>query len=491
MKSNKIIMAALLALGIVSSASASTTVSVGGTNYTEVFITGSTAFRANLFNAVTTIGATGHGTLFNYGSPAVVTHTPNGGAAATASSSVYEALGQVVSGSGATLATNWYIINVSLTGSEAGIASLVGSTITYKVPLHAWMNPSPNSTVTLPGTPQPTFIDPTTWQASPSYQQTLTTTPDLSFADTSVHVSLSAAISPAPVEYGIVGIIPFTWAKGTNSSPDSSWTNLVNVSIPQLDNILYALPTATIFTGGENDQDDVYLIGRNKGSGTRVNMLLDQAAPLTKDITQYAPNNSTYVSHNTLTVGTAAPFVGGESIAENATPLHLITVGNDGFDGGSGVSGTLKYDLNGQGFITLGYLGVSDALGLSGNFIATTNGAWAPNRQGQWLTLDGVAENDTNVLQGAYSFWGHEHVYGTPGQAVTDAGGIVAQHLVGYQAANTQVSGFATTLSALEDYGGLSIFGAPISRGCSTAIDAAAMTVDKGSGADSGYPSPL
>jgi hypothetical protein len=486
MKSTQLITAALLALGVISTASASTSVTVNGTNYTEVFITGSTAFRANLFAALTTVGAPGNPTVFDSGT------TPNALApgnlvAASSSSGTYEVIG--------TIGGNPYIINVALTGSEAGLYALengqpgaVAANVQYTVPTHTWMpaGSRPVNPVQLPGTLTPTYIDPTT---APVLTATLTgQIPDLSLADTSQAVSLSATLTPL-TEYGIVGVVPFTWAKGYQSAPgsaDASWKDLLNVNDGQLQNVLYVTEKASLLTGVASDTDNVYLIGRNKGSGTRVNTLLTLGASVSKAVVQYAVNDATYVSGNTLTAaGTAGTFT-VNSIGENATGTHLIKVGNDGFDSGGGVKTTLNYNINGlTGFLTLGYLGISDALGLKNPTLASAGGA------GQWLTYNGVAESDTNIYTGAYSFWGHEHLYGVPSQSSTGPGGTIAQLLAGTQSVttpNTTISSaFTTTASALEANGNLSSAAAAPNN---SSLDAALMHAEKSLG-DGGYPQPF
>ena len=59
MNTNKFITAALVSLGLISMASvasASSTATISGTTYTVVYITGSTAFPANIFTAVESNG---------------------------------------------------------------------------------------------------------------------------------------------------------------------------------------------------------------------------------------------------------------------------------------------------------------------------------------------------------------------------------------------------------------------------------------------------
>ena len=457
MKSNKLITSALLALGLVSAAHASGT--FGTTNV--VYITGSTAFRPNLFAAVTQ-NATAP-SLFDVGTP--VTSYIAGGGAANNGSSQYNAVGKI--------GGNFYCISVSLTGSEAGLASLEGSTIKYSVPTQPEMTPGPTSPVTLAGTPKPTFIDPGT-QAS-----TVVVQPDLSLADTSQAVSLSSALSPLK-DYGIVGVIPFDWAKGVNNKADDSWTNMVNVAQPQLGTYLNNADAASVFTGNAADTDTVYLIGRNEGSGTRVNTLCDLVASLTKPVVQYALNTSTYGGGgNVLTAPGSAATITSASTTKDNVGVHLVPVNNDGFDSGSGVKTTLNSDINGQGIITIGYIGLSDAAGLTHATKATAGGS------GQLLSLDGVDESDANIVNGTYSFWGHEHFYGLT--SPTAAAALVAGNLAG-STANTQLLGFSAN-GAFEHNGSLSSGGGPL--GNSTCIDPALMTCDKPSGGDTGYPAPF
>ena len=111
MKMIKLITGAMLALGLVSSARAAAT--FGSTNI--VYITGSTAFRAGLFETLTNNASTP--CLFDVGTPV---SNPSGAASGT---SAYYVVGKI--------SGNYVMVSVSLTGSEAGLASLNGTTVTY------------------------------------------------------------------------------------------------------------------------------------------------------------------------------------------------------------------------------------------------------------------------------------------------------------------------------------------------------------------------
>lgn len=468
MKINKLITAALISVGLVSAASASSTVTISGTTYTVVYITGSTAFRANVFNAVdngtgswaTNSGSSTLGLGVFDTTPTLQPTTATGG------TSVYNAYG--------TINGTPYLLSFDFTGSEAGIASLENSTITYSVPNNAFPSSPSSGVATLPGTPTPLgFINPT------STGNTIAgITPDLAFADTSVAVSLSPASGVK--EDGIVGVIPFEWVKGKSSSASSSYTDLVNVTTPE---VLTLLGTgkqgASYFTKNPSDTDNVYLIGRNKGSGTRVNTLLEPYYGVTTAVKQYAPGNSSYVS-GVLTVGSVT--------ALSTSGNGLVYISNEGFDAGSGVAKTLEDDVHGytlgsKGVITLGYLGISDATGT-----AIPGGAVA-------LTLDGVAESDASVILGTYPFWGHEHLYGLTTQSSSTPGGIIADVFTGLYSINggtpnSGLSGNSAASGALEASGFAGGGGDEASSAWATtqssALDASVMECDKAS--DAGYP---
>jgi hypothetical protein len=447
MKCNRLITAALLAVGLISQASASSTATIGGTTYTVVYITGSTAFRANVFTAVST-------SLFDS------TPTTQPASGVTGSTSAYNIYG--------TIGGSPYLLSFDFTGSEAGLASLQNVAVSNPNTDNSLVGYS-GGAVNLPGTPQPTgFISPTGGSA-------VTAQPDLAFSDTSKAVSITAA-NVSLVDYGIVAVIPFTWAKGKDSSPDSSWTHLTNITDPQANLQLGGGQTASFLTGYPADGDDVYTIGRNKGSGTRVNTLLDTLHGVGNAVDQWVPANAQYVG--------GTPTFEGSTTTTLAADGGLSEVVNDGFDSGSGVAKTLALDVNGynDGYtnvITIGYLGVSDFQGT-----AFPGGAVA-------LTLNGVVENDATVQSGNYSFWGHEHLYGTVGQSTSSPGGFIARKLAG-TTDNTQMgTAYVTAGSALETSfgtgGGREANPYTTTAAASTAIDPATVHADKTG--DTGYPS--
>ena len=438
--------AALIALGIISSASAVTT--------NEVHITGSTAFRGNFFTAATTAG----GIFDGAGGTAL-----NG---ATSGSSLVTYVGNI---GGVP-----YALECSWTGSEAGIANVDG--------VATLANPGlPNAGFGAANLPGAT----TTFPKIDGTAGGFTGTGDLALADTSQAVSLTKPpAKPALHDYGVLGVVTFVWEKGKNSTPtsgdagDAAWNRLVNVTQPQMLVALASTINANFLTGNAADNAiPVAIVGRNAGSGTRVNTLLDVNYGVTTGVNQFGLN-STYSGSGVLTYTVVAnnqaatyPSVASSlgNTSDYTTTPNFVAVGNDGFESGGGVSQCLSCDLTGSEVITLGYLGLSDAKAARDG---KSNTAPTPNQPGGavFLTLDGLAYNDAVVVNGSYSFWGHEHLFGNSGHTT----------IIDNAAAKIK-SGIAAA-------GGL---GTGSAASQSSAIVYADMLADKSGGGDTGYPAPL
>ncbi len=460
---NKPITSALIALGLVSAGSvahADSTVTINGTSYYEVFITGSTAARANVFDAISAAS----GGVFDSAPTFITDSGAYPGAAPTGSSNEYTAYG--------TIGGVNYCICAAWTGSEAGLFAIQHFSGGLANPILASTlggNPAyPNAVI--PGTPEPTtFVNPNTGAD-------FSAAPDLSMADTSQAVSLSA--TPALHDYGIVGAVTFEWVKGYNSTPDSSWNDITNVTEMQMNNLLAGPVNASYLTGNTADSDLVFAVGRNRASGTHQNTMIDTLHGTTTPVDQWVANDATYSSSGVLTIG---------AVESLSTAGGIDEVFNDGYDSGGNVAKTLECDEAGsqnvisQGsveattpLVMIGYLGISDAT------TAIGGGAKA-------LTLDGMTESDALVEQGTYSFWGHEHLYGE----VTEDSQVeaVAQKLAG----TTVVTAFGQTPtgSALQNAGGLGGGEANPGSTQSSIISPEYMNADKPGGSDSGYPTQL
>ena len=385
MKLNKF-TSALLALGALSLAG------VAHAN-TVIYVTGSTAARSAFFNAATTSGQifTGAGTVISTGA----NNTGSG-----ANTIVYE---------GNIAGVGTVDLNCSWTGSEAGIAAVAGQVVQQNVN---------SGTYNLPGVP-PKFLNPANWtvaNATPVLLSAISgapANPDITTADTSQAVSLTPTALFPLVDYGIIGVVPFTVLKGYDSAPSSSWTNLKNVTTAQLNQNLAGPLVANIYTGQSADLDNVVICGRNKGSGTRVNTLLTFQYGLGTPVDQWAYDVTYPVANpGVLTFGKHYSY-----------PQTMTEVFNDGFDSGSGVQGNLNVDGKSSlsSVVMLGYAGMGDAQ----NAVNVLK-AGVSTQLATILPFNGVYESDNGVINGSYAFWGSVHLLGSVGQSSTSAAGKTA-----------------------------------------------------------------
>lgn len=386
MKPRSTILCALIALGAFSRASADNV----------VYLTGSTAFRSTVWTALHNNSGTNSGGVFDAGT---VTEAEFGSSQSGANYMLFH---------GNINGTPTYI-DCAWSGSEAGIASAANVTIqnTDRDGNPIALAGSPETWVKADGTIPMTGLQ----GSAPSGSQLESSShgADLAQADTSQAVSLTpyvANTSTALSDFGTEGIVTFTWAKNVNTTPTQAWLDLTNVTIPQAyEEISQGYQVPAFFTGKSTETNEyVYLIGRNKGSGTRANTLADTGYGTTKTVTQFSI---------------------GEGIEEAATGTQVLDYeSNNGYESGGGVATALGIDGSCQtadpffpthpDYFAMGYLGCSDAVS---HGLAVT-----PN----WLTLDGVLESNGSIEQGQYSFWGHEHLYGK-------------ENISGFQAADGQV----------------------------------------------------
>ena len=423
MNTNKVslITAGLMAVGLVSSASAQVV----------VHITGSSAYRANINNILS--GAVNNGGANYVFDEATV--TPTGTAFSTSAS-------QLVFHGHIGGTANPVDIDTGFTGSEAGIAAIsstAGTRISNPIPSDTAddgvtsIANTPNSGAALPGTPLASYLNDSTGTGT-----LITGVSDIAMADTSINVSLTKSANVTDANAGApVGIVQFKWMKGFNSSPDSSWNDVTGVTLPQVNVLLGGGEQfASFLTGNSADTDAVVIVGRNKGSGTRVNMLADQNYGITKNVNQYGVGNFTYNASGVLTAPTGTTISGSSQVA---------AIGNDGYDSGSGVKASLNLDGNGSKYVVIGYIGLADAAGVT--------------HQNN-LTLNGVAYSDAAIESGQYTYYGHEHMY------VSAAASATAQAVA---------SKLVTALKASE-VGGIS------------GIPTTSMKADRSG--DTGYPAP-
>lgn len=400
MKINKL-NAALAALGLVSLATVAQA-------QTTIYLTGSTACRATVFNAMQA------GLILSGESIASPAPNNTSGANNIAYQGTLSGVGSVV-------------VVCAWTGSEAGLASVAGATLTQDLPSDPNNTAHGSDTYALPGVP-PSFLT-----AASGYTTTAPlgagVNPDLSFADTSVNVSQthftpSTALTP----YGLVGIVTFTWEKcfEVSSNSDTVWQHVQNITTPEANICLQNgdIINASVVTGVAADSSKgIAICGRNKGSGTRANCFLNSGDLGIGSAVQQFGYGTLANLYPSGTPGTLTFGNGLSGAAQYGSGQALQNVGNDGYDSGSGVQKTLNVDGSGNSVdLLIGYLGLSDAANSVTN-VPSGGGAATPIR------FNGVYEGDTAVEQGSYTYWGQERLYGQHGQSSTGAAATLAAAL--------------------------------------------------------------
>jgi hypothetical protein len=358
MKTNTVLNSAIIGLATLLNASAAVN---------TVYITGSTAFRSQTFLGIKA--------TFDGGNPQLAAR---GGSALDGNNANFMLFHGNVGGVETFVDCVW-------SGSEAGVASVAqpGSHPTYYL--------KTDGTVAY-----------TITSSNPTSTETNSTpsTSDLAFTDSSQSVSLTptpalvpqGAASPA----GAVGVVPFTWAKNKNSTPSAAWNRLVNITDAQARNALAGPNVAAAFTGNSADISQyVYCVGRNNGSGTRVNCLAACRYGITKPVDQF--------------------FIGGNpSDAATLVLTEADAGGNGGYESGGSVAKALGIDgscqqtdpnFGNSGWIAIAYLGIGDAKNIGGSGLG----------QPFWLTLNGVAESNGAIEEGQYNYWNYERLYGRVG----------------------------------------------------------------------------
>jgi hypothetical protein len=409
MKVNKF-TSTLVALGVVSLAG------VAHATNPVVYLTGSTAARATFYAAATTAGQIFDATE-PAGYPKVVSPSNSSGAGQI----VYE--GNI----------NGVLVDIDCdwTGSEAGIASVAGQPLTQTL-----NNPGlslANGSYPLPGVPPTYYTQSSGWTTTAALSAIpgAPAVPDLAMADTSQAVSQTSKSLYPLTDYGVVGIIPFTFMKGYQKTPYAAWNNTVNITTAQINQIIGGPLPANFITGVASDSSVVAAVcGRNLGSGTRANALLNYQHGINVPVDQYAYRVS---------------YVGGVLTQDNTSYLPdangLVEVYNDGFDSGGNVAKSLIIDGTGQGAVLIGYLGVSDAVAAAA---ATPSQISLGGGNAVYLPFNGVYESDSGVVNGSYSYWGQEHLLGTPSQSPTSQAGLVATAIINGLLANENASGIQT-----------------------------------------------
>ena len=352
MKISKTLLGGVALLGMTGLASAQT----------KIYVTGSTAFRASAINEITN--------LLNANGGGFTTATDTAGATAITSSNAITYTGGNISGTAVT-------IKASFSGSGAGIQTVAGA---------------PNFTVGfLPdGATGTANADP---RVATNPREAAV--PDIALSDvfqgTTPFNRTFSGVTYAALTDNTVGVVAFTFAASKGFPVNQTVT-------PQIAQRLFpgGLVPLSEFTGAAaDDNTGVIATGRDADSGTRLTAVAETSVGVNTVLQQYKPT----VSGTTIT---------GLALYPAATINGVSHVAGDGGESSGGslraylpdtvnAAAAQQVDSTLTGGFLVTYLGVSDFNAVS------SAGAVA-------LAYGGIAESQTEIIEGAYTFWGYEHL---------------------------------------------------------------------------------
>jgi hypothetical protein len=413
MKVPKIVTAGLLALSTAGIVNAQTV----------VHMTGSTAFRAAVHQAIADVLDPGQGISIAY---------VNSGSSGLpgASAAIFTGYLYATNGGGPVVVKTYW------SGSVGGV-----QTVSQQMALaNAWL------TNTSPGTTAGNNVN-----GSAVYDPAAV--PEVCMSDVA---QISTPFpTPALVDQ-VVAVVPFKWVRN-NGSP-STFSNMT----PQLANALYAgsgsLPLA-LFTGLPTDQGtNVYALGRNADSGTRLTAFAETGVGVFNSVQQYYPlNGSTIIkSGGTLVV------TGQELVPQDTVNGITYPPGNSGYSSGGDLAAALKATgsatASGVKGFYVAYLGLSDA------YTAIAGGAVE-------LPYNGTYYSTNAVQEGQYTFWGYEHL----------------DYRTGYSGIGQKVANLIANKIYYQDADIIPSTGNPVAAGIRTVFMNASRQTDGGTVSNFGY----
>ena len=333
----------------------------------SIFLTGSTAFRANV-----------HDACFKLFSPAPAvkydtTKVIGGDGTSTNSNPVWTMTGTPISA--VTNISGTMTIYADFTGSIQGIAAVENKT---KLP---YLNTD--------GTLR-------------------TNTPTIAFTDNS-----SGAV-PYPAKGSFseeqVAVQPFVIVK---SNAGGVMNSINNVTWEQLNNMvtLGSIPLST-WTGNKaaDYNTSIYLLQRTKDSGTRRTILAYLGYGYNQGVSVYnfdPTNNAIYSAVNSLNTAAGAP---GYGVVGSAGVSGANLNWGPGYVGGGDIKNAIKN--TGSANLTLGYLSFADAKGITGvnwSQVISLNGVW-PTAASAALHGNTGTNDFSPISAGCYGYWGYEVV---------------------------------------------------------------------------------
>jgi hypothetical protein len=363
---------------------------------TDVYITGSTAFRSSATTAIHNLYGGTDTLVFSNNST-----TPGGANQATFKGTISGIAGTVY-------------IHTSWSGSEGGIQTVAGSS-----PTVFNVNFISDATVDASGAAWPAGF------AVPA--ETDAHHPEIAFSDTyqgtsqfhdsfggETYDNLTEADGTTSGHGSPVGVVLFKWCANNGATV----TNMTS----QLARSLYALGRRplSMFTGNTADSSKlVVALGRDIDSGTRLTTFAETGIGALTTVDQFQPQDSTSTLVKT-TSATITKFVPWPAETKNGIATGLF---HGGYGSGGDLSKAMRAPLNSSVTVTVGattgtysaanltriaYLGTGDA---DSNLLAGTGAGVELSYNGVSLgNVGGNYNTSTVVTEGEYTFWGYEHV---------------------------------------------------------------------------------
>jgi len=272
-----------------------------------------------------------------------------------------------------------------------------------------------------------------------------------------------------------IAVLPF----GFYASKNAPFTNLSSGAWYDILTTVGGVPMSEL-TGSTNDDttNSIYLqpVGRNVDSGTRMNMQAMAHIPKTVNFQQVKPTAS-------------GGLITAINLETNATINGISQLaGNNGESSGGTVAGFLTNDGTSYGTYLVGYIALADSVakypggivpltynGVQGRAysVASTtnpsiNPAWSNAALGG--SIGGIGYLDqgyTNIITGAYPYWGYEHVMYNTNTAsnATVAGATVALYN-SFVSTNNGIRSLSSTNTFM--YGGIKLEDMQIQRSGTT-----------------------
>jgi hypothetical protein len=340
----------------------------------DLYITGSTAFRANVHDACFK--------LFD-SAPTEITGTAvTGGDSKTGNA-----------------AAQWV-----MTGTVSNKVSAVGTT---PLTIHALFTGSVQGIQTVEQNTKLTFIT-----ISNGVAVITNNTPTIAFSDASSESTPYPASGTANYNEEQVAVQPFVMVKSVGAG---GLNNITNVTWEQLK---YAITAGRIplssWTYNTNDHNSfVYMIQRTKDSGTRRTEFAQELDGYNQGTTVYIydPTNTLFYKTNTVVANTVGSQLLGVGVVGAAGNANANLNWGSGYVGGGDIKTELGYtSISNQ---AISYLSMSDAKGVTGvnwSQVIPFNGIWPTTANGGISGNSTLTNDYSPITKGLYTCWGYEVV---------------------------------------------------------------------------------